>query len=112
MNANKPVAWARQDGVIAFHKQKEVDSQGYKWFPLYTYPVKYCPSEDSAAYEKGLIDGMAEMTESVVHRAVEGMAVKELTDVEISLIAEEFTGADGLDVVDFGRAILRKAQEK
>jgi hypothetical protein len=37
---------------------------------------------------------------------------KELTDVEISLIAEEFTGADGLDVVDFGRAILRKAQEK
>jgi hypothetical protein len=38
--------------------------------------------------------------------------VKELTDVEISLIAEEFTGADGLDVVDFGRAILRKAQEK
>ena len=38
--------------------------------------------------------------------------VKELTDVEISLIAEEFTGADGLDVVDFGRAILRKAREK
>jgi hypothetical protein len=36
---------------------------------------------------------------------------RELTDVEISLIAEEFTGADGLDVVDFGRAILRKAQE-
>jgi hypothetical protein len=32
----KPVAWARQDGVIAFHKQKEVDSQGFKWFPLYT----------------------------------------------------------------------------
>ena len=37
---NEPVAWARQDGVIAFHKQKEVDSQGYKWFPLYTHPVK------------------------------------------------------------------------
>ena len=36
---NKPVAWARQDGVIAFHKQKEVDSQGFKWFPLYTHPV-------------------------------------------------------------------------
>jgi hypothetical protein len=36
----KPVAWARQDGVIAFHKQKEVDSEGYKWFPLYTHPVK------------------------------------------------------------------------
>jgi polyhydroxyalkanoate synthesis regulator phasin len=38
--------------------------------------------------------------------------IKELSDVEISLIAEEFTGADGLDVVDFGRAILRKASEK
>ena len=65
-----------------------------------------------SSYEKGFIDGMAKMTESAVHCAVEGMAVKELTDVEISLIAEEFTGADGLDVVDFGRAILRKAQEK
>ena len=65
-----------------------------------------------SSYEKGFIDGMAQMTESAVHRAVEGMALKELTDVEISLIAEEFTGADGLDVVDFGRAILRKAREK
>ena len=37
---NEPVAWAREDGVIAFHKQKEVDSQGYKWQPLYTHPVK------------------------------------------------------------------------
>jgi hypothetical protein len=37
---NEPVAWAREDGVIAFHKQKEVDSQGFKWFPLYTHPVK------------------------------------------------------------------------
>jgi len=38
--------------------------------------------------------------------------IKELSDVEISLIAEEFTGADGLDVVDFGREILKKASEK
>jgi hypothetical protein len=45
------------------------------------------------------------------HRIKE-LEAKTLTDVEISLIAEEFTGADGLDVVDFGRAILRKAQEK
>ena len=36
----EPVAWMREDGVIAFHKQKEVDSQGYKWQPLYTHPVK------------------------------------------------------------------------
>ena len=37
---NEPVAWAREDGVIAFHNQKEVDSQGYKWFPLYTHPAQ------------------------------------------------------------------------
>ena len=37
---NEPVCWAREDGVIAFHKQKEVDSQGYKWFPLYAHPAK------------------------------------------------------------------------
>ena len=109
---NERKAWLREDGVIAFFEQPEIDKQGFKWFPLYTPPVKYCPSEDNAAYEKGFIDGMAKMTESTVHCAVEGMAVKELTDVEISLIAEEFTGADGLDVVDFGRAILRKAREK
>ena len=35
---NEPVAWMREDGVIAFHKQKEVDSQGYKWIPLYAHP--------------------------------------------------------------------------
>ena len=33
---------------------------------------------------------------------------KPLSDVEISLIAEEFTGADGLDVVDFARAIQER----
>ena len=33
---NEPVAWMREDGVIAFHTKKEVDSQGYKWQPLYT----------------------------------------------------------------------------
>jgi hypothetical protein len=39
-NMNEPVAWMREDGVIAFHKQKEVDGQGYKWQPLYTHPAK------------------------------------------------------------------------
>jgi hypothetical protein len=43
---NEPVAWAREDGVIAFHKQKEVDSQGFKWFPLYTHPAKTLTDED------------------------------------------------------------------
>ena len=46
---NEPVAWARQDGVIAFHKKPEVDSQGFKWFPLYTHPVKELTDEDLEA---------------------------------------------------------------
>jgi hypothetical protein len=83
MNANEPTAWIRDDGVIAFYPKIEVDSQGFKWFPLYLQPQKYCPSEDNAAYEKGVIDGMAKMTESVVHRAVEGMEAKELTTMEV-----------------------------
>ena len=42
---NEPVAWMREDGVIAFHKQKEVDSQGYKWQPLYTHPIELTDNE-------------------------------------------------------------------
>ena len=37
--------------------------------------------------------------------------IRELTDVELSLLAEKYTGADGLDVVDYGRAIM-KLKEK
>jgi hypothetical protein len=49
---NEPVAWMREDGVIAFHKQKEVDSQGYKWQPLYTHPVKELTDEEIMALWK------------------------------------------------------------
>ena len=34
-----------------------------------------------------------------------------LSDVELSLLAEEYTGADGLDVVDYGYAIEAKLKE-
>ena len=47
----KPVAWMREDGVIAFHKQKEVDSQGYKWQPLYTHPVKELTDEEIGQFK-------------------------------------------------------------
>ena len=78
-------------------------------------PAKYCPSENNAAYEKGFIDGMAKMTESAVHRAVEGMAAKTLTDEEITAISKEiFKDYKNYHhyQIDFARAILRKAQEK
>ncbi len=48
MNANEPVAWAREDGVIAFFKKPEIDKQGFKWFPLYTHPAKTLTDEDIA----------------------------------------------------------------
>jgi hypothetical protein len=35
-----------------------------------------------------------------------------LTDEEYSFLSEECTGADGLDVVDYGRAIEVKLKEK
>ena len=85
-------------------------------------PVKYCPSEDNAAYEKGFIDGMAKMTKSAVHRAVEGMAVRELTDEEIYDFTHRMIICSGqnpsaADINIFGLTrivedILRKAQER
>ena len=36
----------------------------------------------------------------------------ELSDVELSLLAEKYTGADGLDVVDYGRAVMKVYREK
>ena len=35
-----------------------------------------------------------------------------LTDEEYSIFAEQFTGADGLDEVDYGKAIEAKLKEK
>ena len=35
-----------------------------------------------------------------------------LTDIEYSILAEQYTGADGLDCVDYGRAIEAKLKEK
>lgn len=82
MNANEPVAWFEQDpDMKSIWYQSDQDNPIA--IPLYTHPVKYCPSEDNAAYEKGFIDGMAKMTESAVHRAVEGMATIALTEEEV-----------------------------
>ena len=115
MNANEPIAWMyeKPNGAskLSFVKEKML-WEDMTETPLYTHPVKYCPSEDNAAYEKGFIDGMAQMIESAVHRAVEGMAVKELTDEEILQFRDKVPYTLGSDLIEFARAILRKAQEK
>jgi hypothetical protein len=81
---NKPVAWATQDGVIAFHKKPEVDSQGFKWFPLYTHPVK-------------------ELTDEEIEKIVK----------DNDFYWNEYGGfVDSKELLKVARAILRKAQEK
>jgi hypothetical protein len=61
---NEPVAWMREDGVIAFHAQKEVDSQSYKWQPLYTHPIKELTDEEiqEVAHGFGAIGWMGDTT--------------------------------------------------
>ena len=139
---NEPVAWMMENpqntsAYLTFEKPTREMKISHQAIPLYTQPAKYCPSEDNAAYEKGFIDGMAKMTESAVHRAVEGIAAKTLTEdtecqyckqgcircdarklltnEEIINIAKEHIHqrleGERFGYVDFARAILRKAQE-
>jgi hypothetical protein len=83
---NKPVAWARQDGVIAFHKKPEVDSEGFKWFPLYAHPVKELTDEDRSMLIRTL-----KWAEDLLREAGHDEAVNDVQDCLM---------------------ILRKAQEK
>ena len=115
---NEPVAWIDpkeldMDVSTSVTKNKQFESD----IPLYVQPQKYCPSENNEAYEKGFIDGMAKMTESAVHRAVEGMSVKELTDEEIAELSDKILCYQIYDnkesgVFEFVRACIKKAQEK
>ena len=67
---NEPVAWARQDGVIAFHKKPEVDSQGFKWFPLYTHPSEHdLGIAEAIGFEKG-------------HKSAEDMLRQQQAEIE------------------------------
>jgi hypothetical protein len=107
------------------------------FIPLYTAPQKYCPSENNAAYEKGVIDGMVKQRQSrvdgiigqigdspihdLVHRTTP--QIKELSDKEIEEIwkqaMDDWTKVDdgtarlaNQPFVFFARAILKKASEK
>ncbi len=99
---------------------------------IYTTPQKYCPTENNAAYEKGVIDGMAKQRQSrvdgiigqigdspihdLVHRTTP--QIKELSDEEINAVYHEvwnsnkWSDVEGIDIEKFARAILKKASEK
>ena len=105
----KPTAWIREDGVVAFHEKKEVDSQGFKWFPLYTHPVKELDEQFKKGFEAGKEEGWK------AHKFHN--PVKELTDEEIANtwddVRKDATLKSSMkDIQDFARAILKKAQEK
>ena len=101
---NEPVAWMREDGVIAFHTKKEVDSQGYKWQPLYT---------QQRPHNTVLVpcDKLAEMQAEI--ETLKAHPVKDLEDIDINITWNENSMRDfGKDELNFARAILRKAREK
>ena len=103
---NKPVAYV--NSMCNDYIDWKVEPMSIDGKSLYTHPVKYCPSESNEAYEKGFIDGMAKMTESAVHRAVEGMAVKELTDEEILCLWDWWSGEIlSTDILDFADTYKR-----
>ena len=100
---NKPVAWIEPDVIPLTHiikavVRREQDEQ-YS-IPLYTHPVKE-QDTDCQYCKQGCIRCDAR---------------KQLTDEEITQVFDECypNNADGdvVTLVDFARAILRKAQEK
>jgi hypothetical protein len=103
---NEPVAWFEQDpDMKSIWYQSEQDNPNA--IPLYTYPVK----EQDESFDR-----------TASHMAGEYVSypVKEPTDLELlKMIGEKFTrfGFEGdyvvedSELIDFARAILRKAQE-
>ena len=110
---NEPVAWIDpkeldMDVSTSVTKNKQFESD----IPLYVQPQKYCPSENNEAYEKGFIEGMAKQRDSKVQQMVEGYThPAELTDEEIlKMAADKFHYSEYKLVIEFARAILRKAR--
>jgi hypothetical protein len=69
--------------------------------------------EPTDPYEKGFIDGMAKQRDSRVQQMVEGYAqMRELTDEEILEFRDKVPYTLGSDLIEFARAILKKASEK
>ena len=89
---NEPVAWMDEDENVVFEKCKVYP------IPLYTHPVKE-QDTDCQYCKQGCIRCDAR---------------KQLTDEEIRILINEVPdyNIDIYDLMEFARAILRKAQEK
>jgi len=115
---NEPVAWIdkntgkpRMEGFI----QTDYD------IPLYTHPAKtltdeYCKAywgKDNCFVDVFLPDSETEVIRFWNNQLNESYEPKTLTDGEIlKMAADKFHYSEYKLVIDFARAILRKAQEK
>jgi len=108
---NEPVAWAREDGVIAFFEKPEVDKQGFKWFPLYTHPAKTLTSQEVMEQTHRNISEAHWKAKTLTDEEIEEVWIQALQD-EPKVNAGKFPSLANQPFVFFARAILRKAQEK
>ena len=124
---NEPVAWAVWEGRPhdLFFTKEEADELcrlkggDAKTIPLYLHPVKELHLSLQKSKQTGELLAVTYTDDE--HRIVEVLwqrpPVKELTDEEILIEAKYqpnlgYYLACEFDVLDFARAILRKAQEK
>ena len=121
MNANKPVAWFEQDpDMKSIWYQSDQDNPNA--IPLYTHPVK----EQDESFDRTASHMAGEYVSHSVKEqdtdcqyckqgCIRCDARKQLTDEEILFIADKVDipdEPDTKDLIEFARAILRKAQEK
>jgi hypothetical protein len=101
---NEPVAWIAYDEFGDFMLEARPEGD-YPWQPLYTHPAK-TQDEGKVCARCG----------AIAYDPVITQTAKTLTDEEIMDCIEDKTGysfnACDEDLLDFARAILRKAQEK
>ena len=121
---NEPVAWMDEDENVVFEKCKVYP------IPLYTHPVKELNEqlEKELTEAGGMIGVLREYISDLengldssikLNKAQAERQVKELTDEEIieiglklRIATTEIEGNWSPVVLEFARAILRKAQEK
>jgi hypothetical protein len=93
--SNEPVAWMNKIDINLVIK-KPCEERKFNWIPLYTHPSEHdLGIAEAIGFEKGY----------------QAATAKTLTDEEIISEWDYEFGVE-VDLIDFARAILRKAQEK
>ena len=110
---NKPVAWMLVDEINGDYMLERNPSGDYDWIPLYTHPVKEQELLDEIAQLKH-INRNWQISENILLLELEKLQMRELTDEEIisTMVQFDVYSDDDHCLIEAGRAILRKAQEK